>query len=225
MEDHQQAIQRTKELRDKIDNFKDRIMHDDMCKICYADMKSKTILKCCGNAYCFGCINKWFMHQPKCPMCNTTVNLLHDMLIVNNTGELTDESGEEVKYDKVQNVMRILEELDVKNKGNVLVFSNSHRYYDTTLFDQLKEKYIEYAFVKGNKYIVNQKVNDFKNGKIRILFTSINMFAYGINLENTTDIILMHNDLNKDIKDQVIGRAQRIGRTEPLRVWNLIYED
>jgi len=43
-----------------------------------------------------------------------------------------------------------------------------------------------------------------------------------MNLQNTTDIVLLHKT-NASMKDQVIGRAQRPGRTSQLRVWELLH--
>ena len=49
-------------------------------------------------------------------------------------------------------------------------------------------------------------------------------FGSGLNLENSTDIILYHS-MTPEITKQVIGRAQRPGRTQPLNIWNLRYSD
>ena len=48
--------------------------------------------------------------------------------------------------------------------------------------------------------------------------------ANGINLENTTDIVIYHL-MDKDRTEQIIGRGQRPGRIEPLNVWKLCYEN
>lgn len=42
----------------------------------------------------------------------------------------------------------------------------------------------------------------------------------GLNLENTTDIILLHHSARKE---QFIGRAQRIGRTCTLKLCTIYY--
>ena len=45
-----------------------------------------------------------------------------------------------------------------------------------------------------------------------------------MNLENTTDIIIMHK-MQGDIEMQAIGRAQRFGREGELRIWKLYYQN
>jgi hypothetical protein len=39
-----------------------------------------------------------------------------------------------------------------------------------------------------------------------------------------SDIIIYH-EMNKELETQIIGRAQRIGRTEPLNVYYLLHEN
>jgi hypothetical protein len=43
-----------------------------------------------------------------------------------------------------------------------------------------------------------------------------------MNLENTTDVVFLHKT-NLSMKHQVIGRAQRPGRTSQLKVWELLH--
>jgi hypothetical protein len=43
-----------------------------------------------------------------------------------------------------------------------------------------------------------------------------------MNLQNTSDIVLLHKT-NVTMKEQVIGRAQRPGRTSQLKVWELLH--
>ena len=43
----------------------------------------------------------------------------------------------------------------------------------------------------------------------------------GINLTETTDIILYH-EMTISTQNQIIGRAQRIGRKDPLHIHHLI---
>ena len=63
-----------------------------------------------------------------------------------------------------------------------------------------------------------------KNDKIDVLLLNANYCANGINLENSSDIVLYHS-MNKDRTTQIIGRGQRPGRNDALNVWNLCYEN
>jgi hypothetical protein len=52
--------------------------------------------------------------------------------------------------------------------------------------------------------------------------TNSSLYGCGMNLQNTSDIVLLHKT-NVTMKEQVIGRAQRPGRTSQLKVWELLH--
>ena len=64
----------------------------------------------------------------------------------------------------------------------------------------------------------------FDENKIDVLMLNSKYCASGINLENTTDIVLFHS-MDKDKTEQIIGRGQRPGRTNQLSVWKLSYSN
>ena len=49
--------------------------------------------------------------------------------------------------------------------------------------------------------------------------------AEGLNLENIRQVHVMEPYWHEIRIEQVIGRAQRPGRTSQLKVWNLLYEN
>lgn len=77
---------------------------------------------------------------------------------------------------------------------------------------------------KGNIREIEQSVIDYKVGNSKILLANSNLFGCGMNLENSTHIIFVHK-MNKKMKNQVIGRAQRMGRKGALHIIFLEYEN
>ena len=75
-------------------------------------------------------------------------------------------------------------------------------------------------FREGLKHDI-EKITSFKNGKIQVIFLNSKNNGAGINLQEATDIILYH-EMNENIIKQIIGRANRIGRTDKLFVHHLI---
>jgi SNF2 family DNA or RNA helicase len=59
---------------------------------------------------------------------------------------------------------------------------------------------------------------------IKILLIDNASFGVGINIEYATDIIFF-NKTEHAMKEQIIGRAQRFGRTNKLQVWELGYKN
>ncbi len=73
-------------------------------------------------------------------------------------------------------------------------------------------------------YVINNIINKYKNGDIKVLLMNSNSYGTGMNLEMTTDIIIYHK-MKKNIENQVIGRAQRVGRTQPLHIHYLYHQN
>ena len=67
-------------------------------------------------------------------------------------------------------------------------------------------------------------MNNNESLSIQILLLTTQYSASGINLENTSDIVLYHS-MSEDKTKQIIGRGQRPGRTNQLHVWKLHYEN
>jgi hypothetical protein len=64
---------------------------------------------------------------------------------------------------------------------------------------------------------------DFHNGAATVLFLDASLFAAGLNLQAATDLVLLHRFRKPGATAQVIGRAQRLGRTGALNVWHLLH--
>ena len=65
---------------------------------------------------------------------------------------------------------------------------------------------------------------NYKYGNAKILLANSTLFSCGMNLENSTHVLFIHRIEDKIIH-QVLGRAQRLGRTCQLEVIHLEYEN
>ena len=74
----------------------------------------------------------------------------------------------------------------------------------------------------GNISEMQKILNAYRNGSVQVLLVNSSFYGCGMNLENTTDVIFYHKTETVMYK-QVIGRAQRPGRTTCLNVHNLLY--
>ena len=124
---------------------------------------------------------------------------------------------------KMKRLYVLLQEL-AKQKRKVILFSEYPRVYNE-ITDFMKAKAIGYTDLDaGNEKAMGQAIAKYKEGDASVLLLYSAMFSCGTNLENTTDIILLHK-VDKHIEDQIIGRGQRPGRTGPLRVFRLLHEN
>jgi SNF2 family DNA or RNA helicase len=211
------------DLRRRIDAIKERIANSNTCCICYDDITNKSIAPCCSNAYCLLCISIWLTRNAKCPLCKTTLTA-KDLFVVDDNVTIAEPISEDdvnEQFDKLKNLEIILKKRGEKSK--FLIFSS----YDlslanvTEILDKLN---IKYSYLKGNGCHIRNTVERYKEGDVDVLLINARNYGSGLNLENTTDVVMFHK-FESETEKQVIGRAQRYGRSEPLKVWYLLYEN
>ena len=199
------------------------------CLYCCTDTIQKpTVTRCCQKAFCFECITAWLSDHNTCPNCSSTCGV-DNLVIINEsctTSSSVEVSVEVVAPDvqmitKLENILTILE----KNpSGKFLIFAA----WDNTfqcVEKELKSVGKEYEIIKGSGGRVNAIVERYKEKRssLDVLLLNSQCFGSGLNLENTTDIIIYHK-MDADMEKQVIGRGQRYGRIGKLRVWKLFYD-
>ena len=97
-----------------------------------------------------------------------------------------------------------------------MIFSD----YDVSFYSiscALTENGIKYALIKGAIGTIEKQLDEYRHGSTDVLFLNSRYNSSGINLVETTDIILIH-DIDDTKKSQIIGRANRLGRKIPLTV-------
>lgn len=214
------------EITNKIDCIKERIQQSETCCICYDNIHNKTVVTCCSNPFCFKCINIWMNTRNNCPICKATINMKNLLVVTDSQKEEPDKLTCE-EYDKITNFSQIIQDLSSQKDGikhKVLVFSN----YENTFInvvDTLKQLKAPFDYLKGNANKIRCTLDKYRDGDLDILLVNTNNYGSGLNLENTTDMILFHKFEDNEIEKQVIGRAQRFGRQYPLHIWHLLHEN
>jgi len=219
------------ELEGKRDMIKKRIAESSTCIICYDDIQNKTITTCCQNSFCFKCINIWLARTSACPLCKSPTTLNHLYVVSNEASSSSAAPNvQEVQpnpdalsphWDKYTNLKILLQNRTTDSK--FLIFS-SHDGTFVKIYDILSQLGIRFEHLKGNGNVVKSTVNRYKNGELDVLLVNSAHYGSGLNLENTTDIVMFHK-FDTEIEHQVIGRADRFGRTIPLNIWYLLYEN
>ena len=82
---------------------------------------------------------------------------------------------------------------------------------------------ITYHTLRGNKDVIASTIKSFEEGHKRVLFLPTESAGAGLNLVSASHVVLFHA-MTPEEEKQVIGRAYRLGRTEPLQVLRLLYE-
>ena len=184
------------------------------CPICLENYKEPSVVSCCQNIFCGKCITSVLFqnpHPPKCPLCRQHITVRNVICV--NIETAPPSSGAVGYKSKSQTILEII--LGSK-KGRHIIYSDYSDSFDT-LKRYLSEREIKYSELKGVKSQREKTLENYRTGGVGVLFLTTLQYSAGIDLLNTTDIILYH-DMNESTKIQIIGRANRIGRTIPLKI-------
>jgi len=136
--------------------------------------------------------------------------------------KVKDESRIEMYLPNVMKGSRIMREPSVRK---VLIFAN----FDETLnkvMSILDENHVHYWRLMGTSAEISAAARSFNEceGTCAMIINATR-YCQGLNLQTATDLVFMHNIRDKETESQVAGRGHRIGRTSPLNVWYLQYEN
>ena len=193
-------------------------LEKDNCPICLDKITQQTAVKCCGRTFCFECIVKSLGTKCICPMCRSKINLNEDLIVYKDLQD-EPEVEEKPKNTKSMQLRKLLKEGSEKK---TLIFSEYNNTFQTVI-QILDEMKINYGILKGNGNVVKSVCQKFQNKQLPVLMLNATFQGSGHNLQAADRIILYH-ELPSQIKEQVIGRAQRLGRTTSLEVIQLRYD-
>lgn len=214
-------------IQAKIDGIRERIKQADTCCICFDNFVKKSVPPCCSQSYCFVCINIWLSKHQTCPTCKQKLSIKDLFIIDDSIGE--EDSPEEqvnpdelnANFDKIQNLEIIFKQK--ASNGKILVYSS----YDMSfnhITEVLEKLNIRYAYLKGNENQIKKTIERYKEEDLNVLLVNGRNYGSGLNLENTSDIIMFHK-VDSEVEKQIIGRGQRFGRVNALNVWYLLHEN
>ena len=217
-------------IDNKIRHIKEKVEENSNCPICYGDVENKTLVKCCKTAYCLECISMWLNSQThnnqKCPFCRAQITL-NDTIVLNSEAELCNKEKEVLK-NKIFYLKLFLEKrTSLESPMKLLIFSDYMESFGniTTILDKFS---LKYSKIKGSGISIANTIERYKKttgpDKIDVLMLNTQDCGSGINLENTTDMIVYHQ-MSKEKDEQIVGRAQRPGRTGKLNILRLCFEN
>jgi SNF2 family DNA or RNA helicase len=177
------------------------------CNICLDKLEKPVLEPGCQNIFCGKCLFAWLEKNNKCPLCRQVVDTSELIYIQDGEGA----TFERKLKTKQETIMEII---SAKPKGKFLIYSA----YSHT-FSMVKSSAEDSKISVGNVYgsIKNRAktLKDFKSGALNVMFLNSSSDAAGLDLRETTDIIIYH-EVSSCNESQIIGRANRIGRTESL---------
>ena len=188
------------------------------CPICMDKITLPSVVSCCNNIFCFKCIMLSLKNKNSCPFCRSSIMRKNINIIDNKIKKSMMETN------ITKNKLETLKDILTKNKnGKYIIFSNYIKTFDKIIELLIKINFT-YKILKGKQKDINLSIENFKNGKINVIMLNLKHFGSGFNLQDTTDIIIYHR-FKRESEEQLISRAQRIGRKKKLNIYYLLYEN
>lgn len=225
-------------------NIKKYSLEYELCIKCFKKLKTKENISNvtfkldyweleCGTYICNKCYKKEIDSEIsikedisiekikiKCLECNK-FHLVETLKYHTETCVFNQQNDELENMNKIILLEKILEICGNK----ILIFS---QFRGVSTFIKTIITNFNFGFLEldgGNIKDLDNILDQFKNNpKIKILLIDDTSFGVGLNIEYASDIIFF-NYINSNVKEQLIGRAQRLGRTTKLNIWELLYSN
>lgn len=217
-----------KDAESKIAGVEARItgVKDKKCPICSDDITAPCLTPCCKNVFCLECISMAikFSQDKSCPMCRNKLDLAKITIIVDaNKDQVVDETADQDQTEVLPKLDTLLQFIKQNPGKKILVFSSYEKTFENIETEFAKNK-ITYSKLSGTAARINNIINKYKSGECQVLLLNAKNFGAGLNLQITDEIVIYHR-MSKDLERQVIGRAQRLGRMDPLKINYLCFEN
>lgn len=214
--------QKITSVEERIQSIQQRIERatDQTCPICYGAAESPAVVPCCQQVFCFACVCETLKRTPVCPMCRARITDIKNVHVVGTGGAAATVAAPR-RPNKKDALLQFIRD---NPTAKILLFSS----YDATvhLLEQAlrDEPSIRMATVMGTSARITRMIKDFGNGKYNVLFLNARNMGSGLNIDSATHVVMYHR-MSSDLEEQIVGRANRLGRTAPLEVVHLLHSN
>ncbi len=215
-----------KSLTTQLTSIKERLESNQKgdCPVCYESLSSEipVLLQCCNNFICSKCVLQYMTTNSRekvpCVWCREPINPEKLTSITKKKSQTLLVSNK--KPGKIDSVIKQIKE---KPDGKYLLFCKYNDIF-TKIQRRLVEENITTEILQGNKDMIAGAVERFRRGHSKVLCLQSDLQCAGLNLEAATDIFILHK-MDTTTEQQIIGRAQRLGRQTSLTVSSFLYPD
>lgn len=185
------------------------------CNICFERIRNPVMETKCQNIFCGKCLLKWLENKNTCPLCRCDIDK-KNLTYIGDSHSFTSQIEEKKPQTKIDTIVRIIKE---NPNGKFIIFSSWDETF-TPICNILIKNNIKFIEVNGTVNTRKKNIYEYKSGKINVIFLNSRFNGAGINLQETTDIIVYH-EMTDNTLNQIIGRANRLGRIKQVNVHHL----
>jgi hypothetical protein len=217
--------QKIASIESRISAIQERLKRakEQTCPICYCDLTNPSVTPCCQQLFCFACLCESLKRVASCPLCRARIENIKDIKVLGESAaqpQVQEAPKTNSLLNKNDSFVKFMKE---NPNARVLMFSS----YDESfrkLEDSLDAADIKYSMLNGSQLRIAKLLREFKSGKYNVLFLNARNMGAGLNIESATHVMLFHR-MSAELESQIIGRANRLGRTNPLEVVYLIHDN
>ncbi len=189
-----------------------RMVSDNECVICLEHCEHPTMVDCCFHLYCGKCILRSILMNGRCPTCREqmTPPRLTCLTGHQESPPTRMKSKSDTCLDWIRN----------HPAGRFIIYSAFDNIY-YQLFEEIDRMGRKAERVENNLFSLLKAVKHFKQGTTQILFVSNVDLLRGLSFPFTTHLIFYHDQLSYEKRRVLIQSAQRVGRTQTLKVVQL----
>jgi hypothetical protein len=214
-QDFVRAMEREAQTHERsIEALDERVRGEQSCAICYEKPVGRTILTCCSSVYCVKCVATWLNKKSTCPYCRAPTSFADAKVIG------AEATAPPTMLPKTESVVRLVKAILDGDRRRRVILACSNTGVGRTL--QIPFAAYGVSALRGTGASIEKAVRAFQEGGTRVMFMSDDCYCTGINLPFVTDVVLFHRT-SATMEDQIIGRAQRPGRSCQLRVWRMVH--
>jgi hypothetical protein len=194
---------------------------EQTCPICYCNVSSPALTPCCSQLFCFSCLCESLKRASSCPLCRTRINDIKEVRVMGEAKPpVATLAPASVKRNKKDT---FLEFVRSNKTAKILMFSG----YDASfqrIESTMQEEGLTFATATGSQARISKLIREFAAGKYNVLFLNARNMGAGLNIEMASHVVLFHK-MSGELEDQIVGRANRLGRKDPLSVVHLLHDN
>lgn len=212
-----------KSLKIRFDSIKEKVtdVSKETCTICLSEYTDPVMLMCCTNLVCLDCFRGALCEKNNCMFCRKHVTPLDITLLLHENYIPDEVENIQLKNKKDTCIDLIISLMSSDRNEKILLFAD-HGLSEIKL--GLNEKAIYHEELPTGMKDTERTLKRYKGDiyNLNILVLTPKTITSGINLENTTSIII-YNKITKIEESQLIGKAIRASRNPelPLTIYQL----
>lgn len=206
MQENQQYMTDVSQLLDEMSNISDRLSAVE-CPITCAPITFAAGTKCCFNKFEASSLLFAAARMGSCPMCRSPLSG-EDIVLFSPHAFHPATPTVTSKEDLFKHII-----LSNYNGGRTLIFAGPEYPVAKRILEDIGVMFAEFT---GR--VINRCISKFSSGEPPILMMDYTKFSTGFNLTAATHLIIFEDTVDPVGLQQMIGRAQRIGRQTPLNV-------